>query len=279
MAYFTKLLTAVQEIQKSCWDIDKQSAEYKNNITNWESIYFSRKISIWITYFLRKSPITPNQITALWFFLGITGSILLSAGNYPLSCLAVILLYTSWILDNVDGELARLRRQFSLGGDLLDMLGHQVIPPLTFGSLTLSMVLQGEPLPYIVFGLLATALVTPLMKMQENVLLLLMIKSFSAELDCDTTEQEDLNETLEKKKSLKKFLTELFGLIFTHCAILYLLIIAVLFDQTDIYLCLYGIGIPAVLIPKYFVRARLLQQISKDPQLLKKYIRPEWFYR
>ena len=269
------LFKRIRKFQKICWDIDKQSDEYKNNIFNWESIYVTRKISIWITYFLRNTKVTPNQITALWFFLGILGACLLIYNDYTISLLALVLLYFSWILDNVDGELARYKKQFSIEGNFLDMLGHQVVIPMVFCCLTFSMIIQGENPILIFLGLLATTLVTPLTKMQENVWLLLSIKALAHGDKFDNC-QKPQPITGKEKKTFRKLIITFVAMFFTHRGIFYLLIFTVLFDLTKIYLVFYGIGIPVVFIPRYLGRARELKTIAKDPYLLKNQFSPEW---
>ena len=272
------LLRKIREFQKICWDIERQSDEFKSDISNWERIYVTRKISIWITYLLRNSKITPNQITVLWVFLGAFGALLFAFDDYWMSLAALFCIYASFILDNVDGELARYKRQYSIEGSLIDMLGHQVIFPLVFGCLTFSEVLRGGSSIIIFLGLLATALVTPLTKMQENVWLLLCIKALAV-----TGKFEDLKETQaektaseKEKRSLLESMAAIIGLLFTQSAMFYLLVPAVVFDFKQAYLSFYGIGIPLVFIPKYFARARVLRRMAAAPRLLKRQFRPEW---
>ncbi len=275
-----ELFRKIREFQKICWNIDLQPDECKMGASKWKQIYLSRKISIWITYFLRNSNITPNQITALWVFLGALGAFLFVFDDYWKSVAAVLLLYASWILDNVDGELARFKKQFSIEGNLLDMLGHQVIFPLVFGCLTFSLVNQGGSRILIFLGFLATALVTPLTKMQENVWLLLCIKTLAGGDKLEEIKQSRgpgiKTKIRGEKRDYMKSMTSFISKLFTHFAILYLLILAVVLDLKHIYLAFYGIGIPLVFIPKYLVRARELRKIAAAPFLLEEQFRSEW---
>lgn len=268
----------IQELRKICWDVEKQTDEFKKNMGNWEQVHLSRKISIWITYFLIDRSISPNQVTILWIVLGVFGSLLFIINAYWVSMVAIFLLYASWILDNVDGELARYRKQFSIEANFLDMLGHQVILPLVFGCLTFSMILKNTDVGIIFLGIVASVLVTPLNKMQENALLLLSIKAIS---DHDipesmkTSVDSDRAEEMEGK-SLKRRVIAFTGMIFSQVGMVYLLIIAVIVDFTKGYLLFYGIGIPLVLIPKCLIRLRTLKRDAEDPDWLKKRVRPEW---
>lgn len=274
------IFTEVQKLKKICWDINKQSDGYKKNIANWERIYFTRKISIWITYFLRNKSVTPTQITSLWFFLGILGSLLLIFNDYEKSLFGVSLLYVAWILDNVDGELARYKKQFSIEGNLIDMLGHQTIPSIIFCSLTMSFVLQGENIALIFCGLSATAFVIPLTKMQDNVLLLLMVRTMSNLQETeDGIKSQSPSDATKLKLSedwFSKLLFNIFTSIFTQATMLYLLIITTILDLNNYYVLFYGTGIPLVFIPKYLARSKELKRVANNPSLLKELFRHEW---
>ena len=57
---------------------------------------------------------------------------------------------------------------------------------------------------------------------------------------------------------------------------MYLLIIAVLCKIEPTYLALYGIGLPLLFVPKYLARSKELVEISENPDLLSRLLRPEW---
>ena len=268
------IFARVREFQKVCWDISWQSVEYKKDMMNWERIYFTRKISIWITYFLRNSAISPNQVTALWVLLGILGGFLLIFNIYGVSIFAFFLLFLSWILDNVDGELARHKEQYSIAGNFLDMVGHDIFFPVIFCGLTFSAVLQHQSNFIVFFGLVATALATPMNKMQENEKLLLCMKAITRGVKLEISKNQV--HPVSKRKGLRKGAIKVIAVIFSEIGMFYLLFIAILFRMENSYLCLYGLGLPLLLIPKYLVRSKELKKIAEDPSLLKKLFRPEW---
>ena len=268
------IFAKVKEIQKICWDISWQSEEYKHDMMNWERIYFTRKISIWITFFLRNSTISPNQVTALWVLLGIFGSFLLIFNIYWVSFFSFFLLFLSWILDNVDGELARHKKQFSIAGNFLDMVGHDIIFPVLFCCLTFSAVLQNQSNVTVFFGLLAAALATPMNKMQENAKLLLCMKAISQGVTLEISKNQV--HPIYEGKNVRKAVIKTIAVIFSEVGMFYLLFFAILFKIEYIYLALYGLGLPLLFIPKFLIRSRELVKISEDPSLLKKLFRPEW---
>ncbi len=262
----------IQEFQKLCWDVEKQSDEYRRDISNWERIYITRKISIWITFLLKDSFVAPTHVTVFWVLLQIAGSVILAYGERSLSLVAICILYLAWILDNVDGELARYKRQFSVVGNFLDMVGHEILFPLIFGSLTFSFIVGGEKLPVIVCGLVATALVTPLTKMQENVKLLLCLKALSAK-----PEIEDVSPDAQPDHGVgNNFVTTVLGALFSQPCMFYLLLLAVIVRQESAYVAVYGVGIAIMFIPKLIARSRVLANTVENPKLLNQLFRPEW---
>ncbi len=265
---FQQIRSEVQDIRKTCWDVEAQSQTYRDDPANWQDIYVSRKISVWITYMLRNTAITPNQVTAVWVVMGVVGALLLAFSNFWVSWLGIFLLWMAMLLDHVDGELARVKKIFSSQGDFLDMIGHQLHYPMVFGSLTFGLVLdKAEPI-FIFFGVLATVLATPISKMQENVLLLGALRHLGKILPPASSKKED---------GPKKIgLSSLLGIAFTHVVMLYALIPAVFFGLEGLYVLFYGAAMAPAMIVKYFARNRELDEIFMDASLLREHLRPEW---
>jgi phosphatidylglycerophosphate synthase len=116
--------------------------------------YLCRPLARPLTRLFVRLPFTPNMITVFSILVGWLGCALAAGASYGthLAGLAVIV-FGNGLLDAVDGEVARLRLQFSRAGDWLDAfgdhtiriglilaLGHHVaaqLPALPIGSLTL----------------------------------------------------------------------------------------------------------------------------------------------
>lgn len=98
----------------------------------WGYRVFQRGSSIYITWLLAKTPLTPNVITLLSILCGLTGALLLLFPGLELKLAALFLFYLNLIFDRVDGELARYKKIFSLKGIYLDEVNHYLIPPLFF---------------------------------------------------------------------------------------------------------------------------------------------------
>ncbi len=63
---------------------------------------------------------TPNQVTFLSGAIGIAAGVMIGRGGYGDGVMGALLLQLSVVFDDVDGELARLKRQFSAWGEMLD---------------------------------------------------------------------------------------------------------------------------------------------------------------
>jgi phosphatidylglycerophosphate synthase len=99
---------------------------------SWLSNHFARAISIHITRILLHTPVTANQVTVGMILLGVAAGTLFTFGNYWLSIIGIILLLAAYILDRVDGEIARYRKATSIQGNFLDDLYHDIVKPYIF---------------------------------------------------------------------------------------------------------------------------------------------------
>ena len=76
----------------------------------------------WMVRILYSTPITPNQITVLSFFVGLFSMGFYVSGRSDSLVWGAIFLYGKVLLDNIDGNLARVRGTSSRLGRFLDSL-------------------------------------------------------------------------------------------------------------------------------------------------------------
>lgn len=87
----------------------------------------NRKVSLSITRILIHTPVTPNGLTVAIMFLGILSGVAAYFAEYWWSLvLAGFLFQTQSMLDGCDGEIARLKYQFSVKGQWLDSIGDDI---------------------------------------------------------------------------------------------------------------------------------------------------------
>jgi phosphatidylglycerophosphate synthase len=100
-----------------------QPPEYSPSPT--DGVY--RFFSIFLSVPLARLGATPNAITVGWAVVGMLGVACLLAETWTVRVLGALLLELSYLLDFVDGEVARLSDRRSRRGGFLDLLGHGVI--------------------------------------------------------------------------------------------------------------------------------------------------------
>jgi phosphatidylglycerophosphate synthase len=98
--------------------------------------FFSRKISIYVTKVLLYTPISANQVTTIMLLTGIVASFLFSYGIYIYSIIGSLLLQFFFILDCVDGEIARYRRTYSNLGVYIDRISHNITDSIIYIGIT-----------------------------------------------------------------------------------------------------------------------------------------------
>ncbi len=140
--------------------------------------------SIYITRFLLSTPLTPNQITVIGFFVGLIGCVFVLQWAWHLKLIGIGLLYLNVLFDKVDGELARHKKIYSLKGIYLDYVNHFLIPPLfllalTFGLLPFSLI---HPTVLLLAGI-AAACAMILLRIQQNLAEILYIKKYLPNCD------------------------------------------------------------------------------------------------
>jgi phosphatidylglycerophosphate synthase len=122
--------------------------------------YLNRTVSAILTRGLLNFRVTPNQVTGLSLLAGLVGAWLLGGEGVVRSLLGLILFQLSIILDHVDGEIARLKHQYSRLGKWLDNFSDHAVDLAVIGFLTWR-VAKGHPVAYfIVLGLAAALGVT-----------------------------------------------------------------------------------------------------------------------
>ncbi len=90
-------------------------------------IYFYRPIGYVIAKLCRALGITPNVVTVVSIFIGVTGGHLLYYRDVTLNIWGIVLWVIADTLDSVDGQLARMTNHKSKIGRILDGLGGNIM--------------------------------------------------------------------------------------------------------------------------------------------------------
>ena len=94
-----------------------------------------RQISAQVSPRLARLPITANQVTALSLIVGLSGNWFLSEGGFRSTLVGAVLFFLCYVLDNSDGEVARIKNQTSEFGDKFDTFVDWLVHATFFAAL------------------------------------------------------------------------------------------------------------------------------------------------
>ena len=107
----------------------------------------------WVVHLLYPTSVTPNQITFISLFFGLTSAGLYVSGNPNALMWGAVFLYGKIFLDNVDGNLARVRGTTSRFGRFLDSLTDFLVTVLVYIAITVYLVQKTGIPEYSILGL------------------------------------------------------------------------------------------------------------------------------
>lgn len=112
-------------------------ASKKKKDINWFTQHIARPPAAVLVYFIKNTPVTPNQVTFLATVVAAgAGAIFVGWLGWVGVVVAAAVFELSFILDCVDGMLARLRKIASPLGHLLDFLMDELKAMLIYGCVT-----------------------------------------------------------------------------------------------------------------------------------------------
>ncbi|MCH7954719.1 MAG: CDP-alcohol phosphatidyltransferase family protein [Candidatus Marinimicrobia bacterium] len=144
----------------------------------WYAKYVVRPFSIYITKILLYTPITANQVSLIGMIFGICGAFAIGYGTFQSGIVGVMLLQFGYLLDCIDGEIARYYKQSSVNGIFIDFLGHRIVIPLIFLGAAFMIYMNSQNIYMLIIGILgAEASSSPLNTVKRNVIMSLSIHS------------------------------------------------------------------------------------------------------
>ena len=129
----------------------------KKDINFWTE-WVCRPPAAALVYFLRGTRITPNQVTLLATVVtAISCALFVVLPGWWGAIVAALVFEFSFVLDCVDGQLARLRKTTSLIGHHLDFLMDEIKAFLVFGSVAARLWRYSGDVRYLLVGLCGMA--------------------------------------------------------------------------------------------------------------------------
>ncbi len=92
----------------------------------WTSRWLNRPVSLFLSRWLVKTPLQPNQLSLVILAIGLIGAALAARGGYWPALLGALLFHAQSVLDGCDGEISRVSYRGSLLGEWLDSVGDDL---------------------------------------------------------------------------------------------------------------------------------------------------------
>lgn len=141
------MVESIKELRKICYEGSKAKRPL---YMEWVTM----KFSIYVTKLLLYTPIKADQVTISMMLLTILGSIFMLFGTLKFLLIGILLIHFTVVLDNVNGEVARYRKEGSMIGTFLEQFYHEISAPLIFFSLGYGVFLQTGYNSVLIFGFL-----------------------------------------------------------------------------------------------------------------------------
>ena len=138
--------------------IDQPSASYSDSPII--DRYIIRKISGFISGFLSRTPVTPNQVTIISLILGIISGVFFSLGEYTYTITAGLLYFLSTVFDQCDGEVARLEQMETEFGRKLDIVVDAIVNAVIVIGITIAVYTKTGSILVIIAGFFAMTGIT-----------------------------------------------------------------------------------------------------------------------
>jgi 1L-myo-inositol 1-phosphate cytidylyltransferase / CDP-L-myo-inositol myo-inositolphosphotransferase len=117
--------------------------------------YIIRKISGFISGFLIRTTVTPNQVTVISLILGIISGAFFSLGEYTYTITAGLLYFLSTVFDQCDGEVARLKHMETEFGWKLDIIVDAIVNAVIVIGITIAAYMKMGSVLVIIAGFFA----------------------------------------------------------------------------------------------------------------------------
>jgi len=151
--------------------------------------YIIRKKSGFISGFLSRTPVTPNQVTIISLIFGIASAAFFSHGKHTYTIIAGVLYFVSTVFDQCDGEVARLKQMETEFGRKLDIIVDAIVNAVIVIGITIAVYTKIGSVLVIIAGFFAMTGIT---------ISLLMATYFSHDSKIDTGAKEMLDKLNNK---------------------------------------------------------------------------------
>nr|WP_247662229.1 DUF5941 domain-containing protein [Micromonospora sp. U21] len=118
--------------------VDEDRAELRLAVKEKDDFFSTYFVSTWSPYVVRVAArlrLTPTGVTVISVLFALAAAVLFGVGGRPALVSGAVLLYLGFVLDCVDGQLARYTRHFSAWGGWLDTMADRAKEYLVYAGL------------------------------------------------------------------------------------------------------------------------------------------------
>ncbi|MET8906488.1 DUF5941 domain-containing protein [Micromonospora sp. NPDC004551] len=118
--------------------VDEDRAELKLSVKERDDFFTTFFVSTWSPYVTKAAArigLGPTAVTLISVVFAVAAAVLFGAGGRPALVAGAVLLYLGFVLDCVDGQLARYTRHFSAWGGWLDTMADRAKEYLVYAGL------------------------------------------------------------------------------------------------------------------------------------------------
>lgn len=179
-------------------------------------IYFYRPLGYVTAKVCKALGISPNAVTIVSIFIGVTGGHLLYYRDITLNAYGLLFWVIADMLDSADGQLARMTDHRSRIGRILDGLGGNIMFLSIYLHLFARMAVTHPSIPWPVFFLIVLAggishsLQSSLADYYRNAYLKIVVDPMKSELDGADEIREEYESTRFTKQPIKKILMRVY---------------------------------------------------------------------
>ncbi|WP_446218056.1 DUF5941 domain-containing protein [Micromonospora sp. IBHARD004] len=118
--------------------VDEDKAELRLSVKERDDFFTTFFVSTWSTYVTKAAArigLGPTAVTMISVAFAVAAAVLFGVGGRPALVAGAVLLYLGFVLDCVDGQLARYTRHFSAWGGWLDTMADRAKEYLVYAGL------------------------------------------------------------------------------------------------------------------------------------------------
>ena len=199
---------------------------------------FSRRFSIYTTWLLLHTNITPNQITFLSVIIFFLGTACFFKLTFWWNLIGSLIIFFSIILDGSDGEVARFRKTAGLAGtNYVEPVSHDIQYGFMFPLLGLALYWHGYPWWYLVLGAVAS-----LTKLQYRFLEIRFWLLQNAKETITDEKIKQIKDTFSLFPWWKKLFYWINKNFFSSTGVFLLIFICTLFGRLDVYVWIFAVA-------------------------------------